>query len=44
MDLYIANNNKVQIDFVFINKKWKNNAMNSEAYSSFEGVTRQKYD
>ena len=34
-----ANNNKAQIDHVFINKKWKNSAMNCEAYSSFEGVS-----
>ena len=34
-----ANNNKAQIDYVFINKKWKNNAMNCEAYSSFEGAS-----
>ena len=34
-----ANNNKVPIDYVFINKKWKNSAMNCEAYSSFEGVS-----
>ena len=34
-----GNNNKAQIDFVFINKKWKNSAMNCEAYSSFEGVS-----
>ena len=34
-----ANNNKVQIDYVFINKKWKNSAMNCEAYSSFKGVS-----
>ena len=34
-----ANNSKAQIDYVFINKKWKNNAMNCEAYSSFEGVS-----
>ena len=33
-----ANKNKAQIDYVFINKKWKNSAMNCEAYSSFEGV------
>ena len=31
-----ANNSKAQIDNVFINKKWKNSAMNCEAYSSFE--------
>ena len=34
-----ANNSKAQIDNVFINRKWKNSAMNSEAYSSFEGVS-----
>ena len=34
-----ANNTKPQIDFVFINKKCKNSAMNCEAYSSFEGVS-----
>ena len=35
-----ANNTKAQIDYVLINKKWKNSAMNCEAYSSFEGVHR----
>ena len=34
-----ANNSKAQIDYVLVNKKWKNNAMNCEAYSSFEGVS-----
>ena len=34
-----ANNSKAQIDYVLINKKWKNTAMNCEAYSSFEGVS-----
>ena len=34
-----ANNSKTQIDHVLINKKWKNSAMNCEAYSSFEGVS-----
>ena len=34
-----TNNSKAQIDYVFINKKWKNSAMNCEAYSSFEGVS-----
>ena len=34
-----ANNSKAQRDYVFINKKWKNRAMNCEAYSSFEGVS-----
>ena len=33
-----ANNSKAQVDYVFINKKWKNSTMNCEAYSSFEGV------
>ena len=34
-----ADNTKAQIDYVLINKKWKNSAMNCEAYSSFEGVS-----
>ena len=34
-----VNNSKAQIDYVLINKKWKNSAMNCEAYSSFEGVS-----
>ena len=34
-----ANNTKDQIDYVLINKKWKNSAMNCEAYSSFKGVS-----
>ena len=34
-----ANNSKAQIDYVFINKKWKNSEMNCEAYSSFKGVS-----
>ena len=34
-----ANNIKAQIDYVLINKKWKNSALNCEAYSSFEGVS-----
>ena len=32
-----ANNTKAQIDYILINKKWKNSALNCEAYSSFEG-------
>ena len=32
-------NIKAQIDYILINKKWNNSALNSEAYSSFEGVT-----
>ena len=34
-----ANNTKAQIDYVLINKKWKNSALNCEANSSFEGVS-----
>ena len=34
-----TNNSKAQIDYFFINKKWKNSAVNCEAYSSFEGVS-----
>ena len=34
-----TNNTKPQIDFIFINKKWKNSAMNYKAYSSFLGVS-----
>ena len=34
-----ANNSKAQIDNVFKTKKWKNSAMNCEAYSSFEGMS-----
>ena len=34
-----ANKSKAQIDYVFINRKWKNSAMNCEAYSSFEGAS-----
>ena len=34
-----TNNSKAQIDYVFINRKWKNTANNYEVYSSFEGVS-----
>ena len=34
-----ANNTKAQIDYIFINKKWKNSTVNCEAYSSFMGVS-----
>ena len=34
-----TNNNKTQIDYIFIKKKLKNSAMNCEAYSSFEGMS-----
>ena len=33
-----ANNTKAQSDYVFVNKKWNNSALNCEAYSSFDGV------
>ena len=34
-----VNNSKAQIDYVLINKKWKNSAINCEAYFSFEGMS-----
>ena len=34
-----ANKSKAQIDYFFINRKWKNSAMNCEAYSTFEGAS-----
>ena len=34
-----ANKSKAQIDYLFINRKWKNSAMNCEAYSTFKGVS-----
>ena len=34
-----VNNTKARIDYVFINKKWNNIALNCEAYSSFEGMS-----
>ena len=34
-----TNNAKEQTDYILINKKWKYNASNCEAYSSFEGVS-----
>ena len=34
-----ANNTKAQIDYVFINNKWNNCALNCQVYSSFEGVS-----
>ena len=36
---YTYTNSKAQIDYVLINNKWKNSAMNCEAYFSFEGVS-----
>ena len=34
-----SNNTKAQMDYVLINKKWNNRALNYEAYSSFERVS-----
>ena len=34
-----TNNTKAQIDYIFINKKCNNSALNCKAYSSFEGVS-----
>ena len=34
-----ANKSKTQIDYLFINRKWKNSAMNCKAYSTFKGVS-----
>ena len=36
MDIHVRE--KAQIDYFFIHKKWKNSAINCEAYSSFEGM------
>ena len=33
-----ANNAIAQIDYIFVNKKWNNSALNCEAYSSFKCV------
>ena len=34
-----TNNTKAQRDYVFINEKWNNSALNCKAYSSFGGVS-----
>ena len=34
-----ANKSKAQIDYLFINRKWKNSVMNCEAYSTFKDVS-----
>ena len=34
-----ANNTQAQIDYIFINQKWNNSALNCGAFSSFEGVS-----
>ena len=36
---YGPTHTRTQIDYVFMNKKWKNSVMNCEAYSSSEGVS-----
>ena len=36
MDLHIL---KIQLDYIFINKKWIYQALKCEAYSYFEGVS-----
>ena len=39
MDLHLRKiNAKTQIDYILMNKKWINSALNCEADSSFEGV------
>ena len=37
--LQTANNPKAEIDYIFMNKKWINSALNNDAYSSFEGMS-----
>ena len=38
MDLHQPQNNfKAQLDYILINKKWKNSAGNWKVYSSFKG-------
>ena len=43
-----TNNDKAQIDYIFMNKKWINSALNCEEYSSFKGAfsdhNTQEYD
>ena len=39
MNLQVRKNTIAQINYVFINKKWKNSEINCEAYISFEGVS-----
>ena len=39
-----ANNTKAQIDYVFINKKWNNCALNCEVYASFEGLSSDHWN
>ena len=37
-----ANNTKAQREYVFMNKKWNNIALNCEAYYSFEGLSNDQ--
>ena len=39
-----ANDTKVEIDFVFINKKWNNSTLNYEAYFFFKGVSSDHWN
>ena len=32
------NSSKAQLDYIFLNKKWKNSAMNCRAYNTFDSV------
>ena len=38
MPQYKLSEEGAQVDYVFINKKWNNSALNCKAYSSFEDV------
>ena len=38
VDYIYANKAKAQIDYIHINKKWINSALNCEAYSCFDGI------
>ena len=37
--IYISNNTKVHLDYIIMNKKGVNSALNCKAHSSFEGVS-----
>ena len=39
LDLQYIYNTKAQIDYILMNKKWVNSALNCEANSSFKGVS-----
>ena len=38
MDAQSSNDFKSQIDFIIINKKWKNSVKNCRAYNSFNSI------